>query len=536
MAQTYAKTPTPSQLPKVTTGIAKTTPVPNPYTNGPGAVLGAGGAASNVPLPVPPYPGTASQGTGVGTGVARATSTVPTPPMPNAATDISGSNPALGYGGATYGTSKAANDAVTANAAYTSTDAGKASEIARTQAVIDARKAAGLDTSGQEKYLSINLGYTPPAKIETTLAPPVPEYKSSVNLYPQLTLDQITAAEAGKSAAAIQQRTTAANQAKAGIQTSYDRLNTNIGEDRALENNYNARNLSPFSGFSDFTQGMIEQQRGRTDRENQQNLQTQLSNIDVSLADFENATADQQQAMINQAIQTERAYGQQVDAQQYSQWADQRNYNYKAGQDQVQNNAQYGGTYNSQPTLAAQNQSFNQNLATNQYNLSAQNQSFNQNQQTQRNAVADQQWQADFNQRVKQDGIQAALSWANNSVSQQNANTNASQLDWSKSADNPQNKNANADRLFKAWQDTGKAPAGLESYGVHQGDPYKPYSPSSNSVDPKVSVDNANYFWSQIEGKSNLTKDQALAYAQKHASEMADTDYRALIAKINNNY
>lgn len=66
-----------------------------------------------------------------------------------------------------------------------------------------------------------------------------------------------------------------------------------------------------------------------------------------------------------------------------------------------------------------------------------------QNQQFQygkdRDEVSDQQWQDEFNQRVKQDGVQNALAWAQNSISQQNANTSSSNASWSRDPNNPDN-------------------------------------------------------------------------------------------------
>ena len=72
------------------------------------------------------------------------------------------------------------------------------------------------------------------------------------------------------------------------LRTAAERLKGNINEDRGIENVQNARRLSPFSGKSDFALGMIERERGKTDRQLAENQQTQEANINANLAQLEN--------------------------------------------------------------------------------------------------------------------------------------------------------------------------------------------------------------------------------------------------------
>lgn len=79
------------------------------------------------------------------------------------------------------------------------------------------------------------------------------------------------------------------------------------------------------------------------------------------------------EGLVRQANSDKTALNQSGQAQQYGQKADQRNFEYTAGRDKVQ----------------------------------------------------DEQWMKQFNEQVKQNGIGNALNWAQNAISQQNANTSA---------------------------------------------------------------------------------------------------------------
>lgn len=185
-------------------------------------------------------------------------------------------------------------------------------------------------------------GYKPPGTGMYPSAPTVPAPQS--NGYPVMTPDQIRAEVAAKIAAETAKRTTAANQAKTGLQTSYDRLRSTTNDTRTLENVQNARNLNPFSGRSDFAQGMIGRERAITDRQQSEDLATRLANIDVSLKDYQDATPEQQRAMENELTRQERSYALQVDQANYqkqrdatsdTRYANETSYNH--GQDKITN-------------------------------------------------------------------------------------------------------------------------------------------------------------------------------------------------------
>lgn len=194
--------------------------------------------------------------------------------------------------------------------------------------------------------------------------------------YGQMSPDQIKAEAAAKIQQQIADRTRIANQTKTGFNTSYDRLQSQTKDNRALENFQNSQLLNPFNGSSDYAQGQIAREREITDRQNQQDLQTRLGSVDTQLADFLNATPEQQQQIINDLTRQEREYGLQTNAQ----------------------------------SLQSQNQNFNQNLATNQFNQQAQNQNFNQNLQTNQFNQQTQNQQFNQQQAVKQQHIDLANS------------------------------------------------------------------------------------------------------------------------------
>jgi len=125
----------------------------------------------------------------------------------------------------------------------------------------------------------------------------------------------------------IRDAETTANQQLGNIQTQYDRTRETMGEDRSLEDNQNARNWSPFSGRSDYAAGMVAQQRGRTDREMQQDLSSRQNNVNQDLANLrntmnekyaalQNARPDEVNALIQSILQDERNYELAMNGQQ----------------------------------------------------------------------------------------------------------------------------------------------------------------------------------------------------------------------------
>lgn len=184
-----------------------------------------------------------------------------------------------------------------------------------------------------------------PTPISTTGGSTTPTMGGSTPTgYPAMTPQQIKDEVSAKIAAEVLKRTQAANQAKQGIQTSYDRLRTNVGQDRVLQDVTAERNANPFSGRTSYAQGITAMERERTDREQSQDLSTRLANIDVSLQDYINATPEQQRAMENELIRQERDYATQVDQINYQRQRDSKldainadERTYKREQDKITN-------------------------------------------------------------------------------------------------------------------------------------------------------------------------------------------------------
>jgi hypothetical protein len=155
-------------------------------------------------------------------------------------------------------------------------------------------------------------------------AAPPPNTSSTPAPYGQMSPDAIRAEAQARIAKQVTERSRIASQTKAGYQTSFDRMKQTTGEDRTLQDVAFQNNANPFSGKTTFDKGMTNLQRERTDRENQQDLQTRLGNVDIQLSDFLNQTPEMQQQIINDLTRQERAYGVDV-ANQTGYFNGQRN-------------------------------------------------------------------------------------------------------------------------------------------------------------------------------------------------------------------
>ncbi|MNI74380.1 hypothetical protein D3C73_1304620 [compost metagenome] len=97
--------------------------------------------------------------------------------------------------------------------------------------------------------------------------------------------------------------------------------------------------------------------------------------------------------------------------------------------------------------------------------------------------------------------------------------------------------NSQLSNLIKVWEATGQAPSGLESMGVPPGTPLAGKSAATTKIDPKVSVNNYQHYKTQIQGKGeNITKEQALSYANNNSDNMTDSDYKSLVNWIDSQY
>lgn len=195
----------------------------------------------------------------------------------------------------------------------------------------------------------------------------------------------------------------------------------------------------------------------------------------------------------------------QLMAQAYQQYADAANRdfqlqsaNYGVGQDRIGNQSNYAGLLSGLQQQGLDNQYRNDQ----------------QSYQVGRDKVADQQWAMQFNNANKQwkatfdednrrygqdyalrklaqdhnitmDKAQLLISQQNADTSRMGANLNQDQFNWSKDYNNPDNvyrrdqmQNNKYDQLYKSWQTTGQAPAGLEELGVKMGQKWRDLTPT----------------------------------------------------------
>lgn len=291
---------------------------------------------------------------------------------------------------------------------------------------------------------------------------------------------------------AIASGKTTAQQQLGALGTQFSRSEETERQNRALEDNYNERQLSPFSGRSDYALGMQTLERGRTDREQTENLSTQQANVNADLANLVNSIdakyaalqetqGAERQRLVQEIQADERQYelamrgegradimaNADLYGQKYNQDLQSFQTNYQVDQDKIQNDANYGGVYNGNQTVQQQQQDWQ-----NKFAYGSATGTFGNGQQTlenkqfqygqERDKVADEQFEKEFQQRVKQDGIQNAMSWANNRISQQNANTSSSNASWARDPSNPDNiyknaqiegaKNSSSEKLEKEKQ------------------------------------------------------------------------------------
>lgn len=175
----------------------------------------------------------------------------------------------------------------------------------------DAFKSGDADLLGRLQADSQRVGYTlnAPTMPKTVYAPAAPSSNDGNRAY-NVGTDADRDAEARRRVEqAIAEKRRIADQQKTGLQTTYDRLRQDVGETRALENSQNQRNLNPFSGRSDYAQGMIARERARTDREQQADLATRSANVDELLAGYENASEEERKRIVDELVRQDRSFG-----------------------------------------------------------------------------------------------------------------------------------------------------------------------------------------------------------------------------------
>lgn len=219
---------------------------------------------------------------------------------------------------------------------------------------------------------------------------------------------------------------------------------------------------------------------------------------------------------------------------------------------QAQGNLSKAGT----PTLAAQQQTFDQNMANRQQTLNetqvmaeltgklpdgTPTNQYQQQQLANLWTLADQtgvipDTLADMygirhgtpTQAAKQFALNYAQDQQQLGISAMNARTSASSAANSAS-------NARFNQLMDIWQATGKAPSGLEQYGIQAGQAL-PTSSSAKTTPVVNAKDSANNLSEAKGNLDGLSKSEAIQYAQGIANYLTDSDYRSLLNYIDDNY
>ncbi|MBB6731882.1 hypothetical protein [Cohnella zeiphila] len=476
----------------------------------------------------------------------------PTAPIANAATG--GTASATGYGGATYGTNGATNAAILANQNKLATDKNfLQSEIDRTLQTIKDREAQGLDTSAQYKYLNQNLGYnnttgTGVGSLNgTNIFNPGSYGGYDPTAEEQAYLANQIAAYNGQSDAAKLAAQYGIDQNNAALNEQLDKLN----QQKAVDTNAAQELQNRRGGF--YSGG----------------LDTQLASIDSGYANNVNTltrdVASRNQQLLDQYGNMANTIAEQINNLQQNAPDILRS----RIQDWINNERNYGldyantfGSLNGKQTLGAEEQQFNQDLANRQQDLNERQQDLtetqvmaeltgklpdgtptNQYQQQQLEnywTVADQTGVipnvlADMyglphgtsTFEAKQAAIQNAQQQQQIGISAQNARTSSASAANSAS-------NARFNQLMDVWQATGKAPAGLEQYGIQAGQalPTESKPTPQSSLSNKQSTDNLNQILDDL-SDPNITKAEARQLLNANAANLTDSDYKKLSDEIN---
>jgi hypothetical protein len=413
------------------------------------AKYGTSAAANNapnisagIPTPVPTPMPLNNPGTGVTSGATKAGgSNPPMPPVYNAATNTGQvPMPGMGYGGGVYGKDAATNRALEANTTRLKTDPNfKQSEIERGLKVKADRTAAGLDTTAQDKYLA-SLGYTgvidetpteTPIPVPNETSVPMPDYVTTPRSSSDLT--QSSGDSLAIERAALENAT---KTYLGSLKNDYDYSNTLLQDNRNLENNAFNRSNSPFSGQTDYRSATLSRGRQIDDNYRASEFNNQSNQASQELYNFDKLAPERQREIYNKLLEAERQFGLNVGeltgvfgakmgvngattggtptlaAQGLALQRDQ--FDYGKTQDQIQNDAQYDGTYGGNKTVQQQQQEW-----SNRYDYGNAIGQFENGQQTvasqeltynkARDAITDTQWKSKFDEDVRQFGVNSAL-------------------------------------------------------------------------------------------------------------------------------
>lgn len=364
-------------------------------------------------------------------GVPKASS-VPTPPDPN----VYGNN---GVGSITQRQSsqdllKSGNlDAINA-------------EIERATGIRTNRVGSGMNTSQQDDWLNklnaAKAAIPKPATVPTppmAAATPAPSYGSNMAYNVGTNADREAEAQR-QVAAALAEKNRIASQQKQSLATTYGNQLQDIQQNRTLENVAQARVANPFSGKTAWNQGVQNMERSEADSQLANQYNSNMANVDQALADYQNASAEERQRIVDELTRADREFG-------LSQG--QLTGNYAGGRTLAGSAQDWGqqmdladrtGVLNGQSTLAGKQANLNAALAvsdltgkvvapsdnwgqlydransstTPTYQASQdaiQNNQWNQqfNYQVSRDKIADKQWQQQFAEQARQYGSDYAL-------------------------------------------------------------------------------------------------------------------------------
>lgn len=145
-----------------------------------------------------------------------------------------------------------------------------------------------------------------------------------------------------------------------------------------------------------------------------------------------------------------------------------------------------------------------------------------------RDAIADERYKLEFDEDVRRNGMEFALNKAMQQgqldVSRMNAST-------SRMSANQSSSNAKINQLMDVWENTGTAPAGLESLGIEEGTPLpqktqetKPLGASDYKTNPEFGSD-YSFIVNNPEEAKKLLKENAADFIETYSYD----GYKALL-------
>ncbi|MEK3674602.1 hypothetical protein [Paenibacillus sp. FSL R10-2771] len=390
-----------------------------------------------------------------------------------------------------------------------------ASEQQRALQVIAQRQAQGLDTSGQQKYLTQQLGYKAPAANTAAASTPTAATTSSPKSNAQQGSDYMS-----QMAAIAQRQATPFSydpNSDPAYQAALTRAKANIADGTAqTEAELNRRGLLNSTITSDRSAEIGAQEMGNVETtvlpqlmqqayqkyiDNLNQQQQQFSNLgtvansylgeDQRAIDNTNTTAgltgnlpggEQAQQLYSQLLNLkQQAEAKGITAADRSKLSNQADGIRAMLSTMGVDISKLGANTNSvtagqiTPTirtlagqnqdLAAQNQTFNQATQTRQLDTADKQYGEQFEYQKARDAITDQQWKKSFDEDYRRYGLDYALQEQQNRISAQNANTSQASASSSITGNT-------FNRYLDIWKATGTAPSGLEAYGVEAGSPW----------------------------------------------------------------